>query len=387
MSLLVHDGRRNGHLLWCREALGSKRVDGIILNPFCTPWVARDRNPSVADAIAALRATRPDVMILVDPTTHGAVLPGTTLWDNYGSWGLLWPRGEISLDGPARIAEHVAAVFDMQQSLDVPLVAPTVELDRPNGAQAELALEIAHEARRLNRQCTQALVARRSFWTAGPDLDAFVGELAQLRATRWLVTPMRDQQGYPPDLTDYDATAGWLRTIHSLSLRSAVIAAHSDWVGVLAASAGANAVGTGWDQGQRICSPASFRGGGGGSYRLYSPHPGLLARFASEVAEAIQDVTPEFAYAMRGNNAIPSNETDHRAQHFESLGDLVHQIVESGPGARQRVPAMRHVLEGAEISWRHVLSLGILGVGNAEFGGWFANAKAGFDRYARAERL
>ena len=387
MTLLLQDGKRSGHLLWCREALRSQHVGGVILNTFCTPAVGRERNPAAQEVVENLRGVKPGVLILLDPTTHGALLPGTDSWVNFSSWQELWPQGTVTLDGPARIAEHVNSVFSSQRRLGLPTLAPTVQIDRPGGPQAALALAVANEARRQDPQCTQALVGTRALWSAGPDLDALVGSLAQLRAPRWLITPMRDQVGYPPDLSDYEATAGFLRTTTSLARRSDVIAAHSDWTGLGALAAGASAIGTGWDQGQRACSAGSFRETSGGSYRSYSPHPGLLARFSQDVAEALQDAASEFALSMRNGQPIPANETDHRSQHFEGLGSVVSEILAAGAKPDLRSRHLRHFLGRVQMSWKHALSLGVAGIGNAEYSAWFGNLNAGFERYFRAERF
>lgn len=387
MSLLVHDSRAVGHHKWTRAALEANQVSGVVLSPFCTPSFDKPSNPSVATLVASFREVAPDARILLDPCTHGALMAGTNLWAHYNTWTNLWPSGMNELKTTAQIAEHVGAVFNEQQALKIPTLAPTVEIDRPDGEQADLALKIALEARRQDPNAIQSLVGRRSFWAAGVDLDAFVGRLAQLRAKQWLLTPLRDAQSYPPDLTDYSATAGLLRTVDSLSRRAAVAVGHSDYSGIPAIAAGASAIGAGWYMGQRVCSPDLFRDAGRGSNVLHSPHPGLWARFSTSVAEELQDAAPRFAASMREQFPIPVNNEEARSQHLDGLRTLVSGIIEAGAKPVERVPYLREQMRGLEISWLYAVSLGVSQIDAAECNNWFRTLRNGFERYAAAEKL
>ena len=198
---------------------------------------------------------------------------------------------------------------------------------------------------------------------------------------------MRDRAGYPADLTDIDAIAGWLRSIHSLSLRSRIIAAYTDHLGVLAAAAGADTVGTGWDQGQRVCSPDGFRMSDPGGQNInYSPHPGLLARFTDTVARGLRDLASTFADAMRWGDAIPSNMREHREQHFRALNAQVTAVLNAGRTPAARYPAVRHMFVGADLSWDLAVALGAQGVSRNEKALWLDGMRNGFEAYALAER-
>lgn len=74
-------------------------------------------------------------------------------------------------------------------------LAPTLTLDSPFGVVADHALRTAQLARGLARNSGQSLVGRRSFWRTGPDLDAYVGQLAALRAP--VSTGGRTRRGPP----------------------------------------------------------------------------------------------------------------------------------------------------------------------------------------------
>lgn len=391
MTVLLHDGRRNGHALWLDESINANLASGAILNPFCTPATSAPGKPSATDVVTALRdgmlpGTGPE--LLFDSATWAATLAGTDLWDDYDSWPL-WPhyaRGDLRDAGA--IADHVRAVFEIQSGLGVPFLAPTVTVDTAAGAMGQLALDLATEGERQQPGCLITICGTNSFWRGGPALDAHVGRLARLRPVGCYVIPMRDRIGYPADLTDTDATVGWLRTIHSLAMRSRVIAAYTDHLGIVAAAAGADAVGTGWDQGQRVCTPDAFRagtGGGGGSVN-YSPHPGLLARFNVNVAKGLADLAASFAQAMRGGHAIPTDMREHREQHFRVIGEQFDAVRNAGPTHVGRYAVVRQMLSGADASWNQAIALGAEGVSRSEKASWLEGLHNGFEAYVRAER-
>src|SRR5207248_3117092 len=101
------------------------------------------------------------------------LLQGTNDLAHYETWQLWGPSG-IGLDNDARRVEHVDLVFARQQELSATALAPTLALDSPSGLEAEHALRTAQIARSVKQECGQSLAGRRSFWRAGPDLDAFV---------------------------------------------------------------------------------------------------------------------------------------------------------------------------------------------------------------------
>jgi hypothetical protein len=387
MTILLHDGRRGGHASWLKETITAGLADGAILNPFATPPTTIPRHPSATTVIAGLRGLGSAVPeILFDSATWAAKLPGTDFWQVYDQWDL-WPhhnRGDLRDAGA--IADHVRAVFKIQSELHVPYLAPTVAVDTATGHAAETALDLTAEASRQQPGCMITLCATNSFWRAGPALDAYIGRLARHRPSACYVIPLRDRAGYPADLTDAVAIAGWLRSIHSLSLRSRIIAAYTDHLGVIAAGAGADTVGTGWDQGQRVCSPDAFRTSGPGGQNInYSPHPGLLARFTEAVARGLQDLAGTFAEAMRWRQVIPSDMREHREQHFRALNEQVTAVLNAGATPADRYPVVRHLFAGADLSWDQAVALGAEGVGRNEKALWLDGMRNGFEAYVLAE--
>jgi hypothetical protein len=391
VSLLLHDGRRNGHASWLKESIAGGFADGAIFNPFSSPPTSAPSNPSVADVIGQLRGGLPngatEPTLFFDSATWAATLAGTDLWDDYDLWPL-WPhhtRGDLRDAGA--IADHVSAVFEVQEGLGVPYLAPTVAVDAVGGPLGRLAIDLAAEGIRQQRSCLITVCGTNSFWRSGPDLDGHVGRLARMRPVGCYVIPMRDRAGYPADLTDTDATAGWLRTIHSLAMRSRVIAAYTDHLGIIAAAAGAYTVGTGWDQGQRVCNPESFRSGsGGGGSVNYSPHPGLLARFNVTIALGLADLATVFAQTMRGGYSIPSDMREHREQHFRAIREQFDLVNSAGPTHAGKYAEVRQMLSGADASWNQAIALGAEGVSRREKAAWLVGLNNGFEAYVRAER-
>ncbi|MFR9770088.1 hypothetical protein [Nocardia sp. SC052] len=388
MTVLLHDGKRGAHLNWLNEALAEGVADGAILSPFTTPPITIPYHPS-ANAVAtqlndaaSLFSDAPE--ILFDSATWAATLPGTDQWDFYDQWPL-WPHyGRGNLDDSGAIADHVRAVFEIQAGLGLPYLAPTVCVDTPAGPAADLARELAAESVRQQPKCILTIAGTNSFWRAGPPLDTHIGRIARLRAPAFYVVPVRDRSGYPTDLTDTAAIAGWLRTIHSLTIRSRVIAAYTDHLGIVAAVAGADTVGTGWDQGQRTCSPESFRDTEGGRNTNYSPHPGLLARFTVTTARALEDLAPTFSEAMRWGAPIPSDMRGHRIQHLRILQEQMRTVLDSKQHT-DRVATVQRMFDGAALAWEHAVALGSQGVGRKEKAAWLDGLRSGFDAYVRAE--
>lgn len=257
MTVLTQDGRRGGHLKWALQALGAGLADGVLISPFHTPRVAVPRHQSGAAVATAVSDAGGEAVF--DPSTHARLLPGSDDLIHYDTWQLWGPSG-VGLDTDTRRLEHVERVFVRQAEMSVPALAPTLTLDSPLGQPAAAAFRTAQLARGMDFTAWQSLSGRRSFWRSGPDLDAYIGQLASLRAPCWALTVVNDiVADNVPDLSDTVAFAGLLRTVHSLSERSRVIICHADYSGVPAIAAGAGSIGAGWDRGMRYFDPRSFQ--------------------------------------------------------------------------------------------------------------------------------
>lgn len=347
MSVLIQDGRRGGHLRWATQALTAGLADGVIISPFHTPWVAVPRHQSGATVAAAV--TQAGGEALFDPSTHARLLAGSDDLVHYDTWQLWGPSG-VGLDSDARRLEHLERVFARQAEIATVALAPTLTLDSPLGQPAEHAFRTAQLAGGLDRACWQTLAGRRSFWRSGPDLDAYVGQLASLRAPCWSLTVVNDVVAdNAPDLADTDAFAGLLRTVHSLSQRSRVIVCHADYAGVPAVAAGASDVGAGWDRGMRFFDPRSFQVTTAGiqTPASYVTQGGLAAVLRRDAGDAMARLLGDAAATTLRGGPMPANDMAERAHHLRQLSDLVQRVHAHGPARDARVQELRVLYEQA----------------------------------------
>ncbi len=385
-GVLIHDGRRIGHRKWTVEAISGGLADGAVLSPFATPRVAEPRYPSGAEMASAVRSAGGEVIF--DAMTHALLLPGVNKLDFYDGWEL-WGAGGPDLRSATSRLDHVERVFQRQDRLGAPFLAPTLQLSSSVDSDSRRVLEIARTARGLEPGAWQSLVGTRSFWSSGTRLDAFVGTLAALRSPVWVVTLANEVVfDHKPDMVDVAAWAGFARTVHSLSERSRVIVAHADLSGLPAVAAGADTVGSGWDRGQRTFDPNSYRTDSDPGVRIpasYVTQGGLLAVMRRDVAEAIDRWDSREAYRLRGG-PMPPSDTAQRMHHLGQLRAAVAAV--SGQATRRaRVQELRQRYRAAENDF-DVLT-GALGrtVPPAEKSTWASQPLTVLEAYASAEGL
>lgn len=346
MSLLIQDGRRGGHTRWATQAISAGIADGVFISSFHTPRVAVPHHYAGSRLAEEVRAV--DGEVIFDPCTHARLLPSSNDVLHYDTWQLWGPSG-VGLDTDVRRLEHLERVFDQQSELEAIALAPTLTLDSPFGVDADHALRTAQLAVGLNRHTGQSLVGRRSFWRAGPDLDAHVGQLAALRAPTWALTVVNDLVAdNQPDLTDTTAFTGLLRTIHSLSQRSRVIVCYADYAGVPATAAGANTLGTGWDRGMRYFDPNSFQITSSG-VRIpasYVTQGRLGAVLRRDTGDAIARLGDPPATDIRGG-PMPADDTAERSHHLRQLHLLIDSVNVHGTARQDRVAELRRFYERA----------------------------------------
>jgi hypothetical protein len=346
MSVLIQDGRRGGHLRWATQALAAGLADGVIISPFHTPRVSIPRHQAGATVAAAVTAAGGEAVF--DASTHALLLPGSDDVLHYDTWQL-WGSSGIGLDSDAKRLEHLERVFARQREMSVPTLAPTLTLESPLGQPADDAFRTAELARGLDRTCWQTLAGRRSFWRAGSDLDAYIGQLASLRAPCWVLTVVNDiVADNVPDLADTEAFSGLLRTVHSLSQRARVIICHADYAGVPAVAAGASDIGAGWDRGMRFFDPRSFQLTTPGIQipASYVTQGRLGAVLRRDTGDAIARLGDAFATTLRGG-PMPPDDTAERSHHLRQLRDLVNAVNGHGPTRPGRVGELRNFYEGS----------------------------------------
>lgn len=384
MSILIQDGKANGHRSWLIEALERNFASGAVISPFATPPEPAPRRPAARDIARDVLSRNGE--LIFDATTHALVLPGVNGTEIYDTWNL-WSGDPGDLSSPDLVAAHVQRVFEVQEKLGAPRLTPTVPMDAAiNGPSARVVLALAEEGSRQHTGAWQSLAGSRSFWNSGASLDAFVGSLAQLRAPVWVLTMIRDRGDYPPDASDVEAEAGFVRTVHSLSIRSRVIVAHGDFFAMAAVAAGADTVGTGWHTGQRVFSADSYRERSGGMNRRYVTHGVLLARLRPDVADALDRTNARFASQMRDGAPMPFDDAGARAMHLSAVRSRIDRIMTGGSRA-SRIGIARELYATAQEGWARSVALlpGLLRAADAD--AWVANPRAGLERYAISEGI
>lgn len=386
-GVLIHDGRRSGHRKWCLDAIMLGIADGVVMTPFATPRVARPRHPSASDMAEEVQEVRGEVIF--DPMTHALFLPGTNKVDFYDAWELWGPAGQ-TLDGAGAQLAHVERVFERQRQVGASHLAPTLQLHSQQSPDAHCALEIARVARGLDRNCWQSLVGTRAFWSSGPQLDAYVGSLAALRAPVWMITVANELVvNNVPDLTDTAAFAGLCRTVHSLSLRSRVIVAFGDFAGLPAVAAGADTVGSGWDRGQRTFDPLAYRASSDDSPRIaasYVTQGTLNSVLRRDTAEAIERWIPADAGRLRGGSMPPSDNAE-RLHHLQQLRTAVMQVHGAGSDRQGRVAELRARYGAATADYDALIQGLPRIVRDADKEGWVSGPSRVLEAYAASEGI
>lgn len=341
-GILIHDSRVVGHRKWSRDAVDAGHAAGMIVTPFTTPRIAEDRHPNaatLADDMQDLGGS-----FIFDPMTHIRQLSTTNKIEFYDQWDL-WPGGIRGLDTSGARAAHVERVFEVQDSLQAPALAPTVQLSDPVSRDADTALELARVARGLSNNAWHSLVGTRQFWSAGAALDGYVGSLATLRARVWVITVANEVVlDSEPDMKNTDAFVGLCRTVRSLSRRSRVILSYADYAGLPAVAAGADTLGTGWHRAQKTFDPNA------GAWHIDSD-PGIRrqAEYVTQGAlHAVlrRDTADQIARWNAGRAAIirggpmPPSANIQRMHHLRQLTSAVREI-DAQTTPRQRYISLR----------------------------------------------
>lgn len=385
-GVLIHDGRRAGQRLWSVDAVRSHAADGVILNPFATPRVTAPRNPNAQTVAADVRAVGGEV--LFDVSTHAFALSTTDKLDFYNQWEL-WGKNGAGLDTDQRRLEHVERSFSVQDTLGTARLAPTLQLTSPTSEDSRHAAATALLAAGLDPAAGQTLVGTRTFWASGASLDAFIGELAALRAPVWVLTVANELVvSAEPDLADTAAFMGLCRTVHSLSLRSRVIVSHADFTGLPAVAAGADTVGSGWDRAQRTFDPLAFHVSSDDSPRIpasYVTQGGLHAVLRRSVAEAIERWDSKKATTLRGGPMPPSDAAE-RLHHLTQLRGVVLDLA-ARRDRSDRVTTLRDRYSMATTAFDQLLSEipGVLTRADKKV--WATNQAQILDGYASEEGL
>lgn len=384
MALLIQDGRRSGHLKWTVEAVQRRCADGAIISTFCTPRIPRPRQRDAAAVVEALGSAE----VLLDPMTHARLLSGTNKVEDYDTWSL-WGNSGVGLDTTARRLEHIERVFRHQSDLGLPKLAPTLAVTSGRSTEADHAVETARVARGLDRSCYQSLVGTTDFFASGTDLDAHVGRLAGLRAGTWVVTlvPAASTNLLADLAASTSALTGWLRTIHSLSVRSRVIVQNADFLGLLAAAAGADTVGSGWDRSMKIFDASSYQVSTPAPRRpaSYVTQRGLVAVLRRSIADDIQRLDPSRAQELRGG-PMPLDDAHQRVHHLRIIKEFVSDVYQLH-GHEEAVSILRTIYRDALDGYRWLDSQVAGLVSASERDTWVNHPFQALEEYAKAEGI
>lgn len=253
MTIIIEDTARNTLVSWASDAHRQHpEVTGATLNPFVSPVRGTGYKPSAQAQVTRLRAA--GLSVLLDPMTHVLQMPTVGDFRYYDEWPM-WGAARGALESAAERDDHVRRVFDVQDTLDVPRLAPTILLHTPQSSTSQRALEMAEYARGLDH-CLLIVVGDSAFW-ASDALDAHIGALAQLEPDGWHLAVARASAQLPV-LPDAGEVAGLARTALALAEYAPVHLSHGDLAALPALAVGATSLGTGWDPRQRVLAYPNF---------------------------------------------------------------------------------------------------------------------------------
>lgn len=384
-GLLLSDGGRSS-ITWASAEMNAGTLAGAILTPFHTPVAPESgrggrTNEDATRCIGAYRAAGGDVMF--DAMTHVCCQPGVSLFNRYDQWDL-WPggpRGDTST--ATRRIRHVERVLDVQASLGVRSLAPTVSLESPTGRRAVSAREMAQRARQIDNQSWFSIFGTSAFWESGHQLDSFVGTLAQERPAGWLLGVMRPQLSYPAPGITAEEVEGLARTTYSLARRSPVVISHGDFAALPAIAAGASGLGTGWDLRQRVLTASAFAPvteTRRASFRI-SAH-GLLGALRRANAETLMTADHRLARRLLPGT-VPQDLVAAFQHHFGVLQSVQTDINGRAPG-RSRAHHLQSLYSSAIADWASAAAVSRPNAGDG-VGSWVTPPADGLDRYISAE--
>lgn len=326
MNVLIEDTARNNLAAWTLDVVGQGFARGAVISPFSTPRYKTSYKQSARETVTRLVDEGAEVWL--DPETHALQMPAVGDFRYYDDWPL-WggPRGQ--LDSQADRRAHVERVFEEQDELDLPHLAPTVLLHAPQSATSRRALALAEIAVELDPGCRLAIAGDAAFWAAGSSLDAHIGGLAQLEPSGWWLTVARGLTVLPvPALAE--EVHGLCRTARALGDDGDVHISHGDLAGLPAIAAGANTLGSGWDPRQRVSAYTSYEartsGGDGGQWFQQATLEGLLSLLTNADARVLSQQDAALA-ARLIPGAVPPGPKEAFLHHIEVLDRVASGLV------------------------------------------------------------
>jgi len=268
-----------------------------------------------------------------------------------------------------------------QNSLGLTTLAPTVRLEQPLGAQAQIAIELAQRTLSSESGAWLTIAGSPSFWSAGSVLDVHIGSLAQLRPSGFVLVVARPTIGCPAPGVTSEEVEGLCRTVYSLSARTQVIVSHGDLAALPAVAAGATGLGSGWDIRQQVL--------GGDAFQISTTfrrrgrrvtHRGLLSVLKRREAEALR-ARDALLSSRLIPGMLPIAQNDEWELHLHTLAEVAKQVT-ALPSGQPRADELHRLYSVANTDFRTVESLIRLEHGKQE---WLDPVKGGLERYMAAE--
>lgn len=379
MTLLIEDSARNTLAVWAGEVVTAGLATGAVISPFSTPRHRTSYKNSAGETVRRLQAD--GVEVWLDPQTHALQMPTVGDFRYYDDWPL-WagPRGQLS--SPADMRGHVERVFDEQDQLGVPHLAPTILLHSPQSPTSRQALDLARIAVEVDSSCRLSIAGDAAFWAGGSALDAHVGGLAQLEPDGWWITVVRNFTVLPaPAMAE--EIHGLCRTARALSEDGPVHISHGDLAGLPPIAAGAATLGTGWDTRQRVCAYASYEArtstGDGGQWFSQATLEGLLSLITRAEANLLAQRNTALATRLLPGT-VPPGPKEAFLHHADVLSRIVNELRALDPRTAYTTLMARY--DAARTDWPAAAKA--IGIGS-RVDAWVTPVATGLGRYGQTE--
>lgn len=378
MSVWVEDTARNNLASWAEAANQSDLISGAVISPFCTPV---EQNWKQGAQLTVDRLKSLGIEVWLDPQTHALQMPNVGFYKHYGTWDL-WSGSVGELSSTQAKRTHVQKVFEAQDSLGLPHLAPTVLLHTPQSSTSEDSLELASIAVEEDPECYLSISGDSLFWAGGSALDAHIGALAQCRPAGWFVGVVRQLATLPVPASP-DEVQGLCRTARALGEGRHLHVSHGDLAGLPSYAAGAGSIGTGWDARQKVCAYSNFEAtdpeSEGGGWFMQPTFEGLLSYLVRGDARTLENQNAELSRELLPGSLPP--ETKDVWLHHAAVMKRVMEEIDSGDYPESFVSLVDRYA-GAAVNWPLVASE--LGKASQE-SSWVEPHRSGLAGYGRVE--
>lgn len=381
MSILIQDSARNNVPTWVERAVKAGAARGAVLSPFASP-VSGNGYKIDASAVAK-RVVDAGGELWFDATTHALQMPQVGDFRYYDQWDL-WSGTRGALEHEADQRDHIKRVFDVQDNLSSPYIAPTVLLHSAQSQTSQRAIQLSTVAMEEaeGKPVWISIVGDTHFWAAQGELDAHIGTLDQLEPAGWLITVVRPQASVPVP-AHADEVAGVMRTVYALSQDRPVAMGHGDLAGLPAIAAGASTLGTGWDIRQRVCAYSDYAaravGSDGGQWYQRPTLEVLLGDMKPNEYQVFRSQNLMYAESLTPGSLSTGPENAFR-HHAAVLSLIIDQLATLT--GEERVRALRDRYTRAESEWPKAQKISGCAVGGEP---WIRAQIQGIDQFIAGE--